>query len=107
MALEDPAADLAVALAIASAWRDGADGQGVAAFGEVSLTGKVRYVLQGEKRIQELVRRGFPQILVPGRNAEEFSGAGGGPRGQSCRRSPTSAQAVHRSRHRQRGARSG
>ncbi|MBN1320921.1 MAG: DNA repair protein RadA [Thermoleophilia bacterium] len=77
LALEDPAADLAVALAIATAWRDGADGQGVAAFGEVSLTGKVRYALQGEKRIQELVRRGFPQILVPGRNVEEFSKAGG------------------------------
>ena len=77
LALEDPAAYLAVALAIATAWRNGADGRGVAAFGEVSLTGKVRYALQGEKRIQELVRRGFPQILVPGRNVEEFSKAGG------------------------------
>jgi len=77
LALEDPAADLAVALAIATAWRDGTDRQGVAAFGEVSLTGKVRYALRGEKRIQELVRRGFPQILVPGRNVEEFSKAGG------------------------------
>ena len=75
LALEDPAADLAVALAIASAWRDGCDGHGIAAFGEVSLTGKVRYVLQGEKRIQELVRRGFPQIFVPSRNAEEFNSA--------------------------------
>ena len=81
LALDDPAADLAVALAIASAWREGSDGQGVAAFGEVSLTGKVRYVLQGEKRIQELVRRGFPTILVPGRNAEEFSGVAVGPAG--------------------------
>ena len=80
LVLEDPGADLAVALAVASAWRDGADGQGVAAFGEVSLTGKVRYVVQGEKRIQELVRRGFARILVPGRNAEEFSAAGGSPR---------------------------
>ncbi len=79
LALEDPAADLAVALAIASAWQDGADGHGVAAFGEVSLTGKVRYVLQGEKRIQELIRRGFPQILVPARNAEEFTRAGEAP----------------------------
>ena len=76
LVLEDPAADLAVALAIASAWQDGVKGQGVAAFGEVSLTGKVRYVLQGEKRIQELVRRGFPRILIPGRNAEEFTRGG-------------------------------
>ena len=77
LVLEDPAADLAVALAVASAWRDGNDGQGVAAFGEVSLTGKVRYVLQGEKRIQELVRRGFPRIVVPSRNADELSEPGG------------------------------
>jgi DNA repair protein RadA/Sms len=77
LTLEDPAADLAVALAIATAWRDGSDGHGLAAFGEVSLTGKVRYVLQGDKRIQELARRRFPRIVVPGRNAEEFTGTGG------------------------------
>ncbi len=71
--LDDPAADLAVALAVASAWRDGGDGQGVAAFGEISLTGKVRYAIQGEKRIQELIRRGFPRILAPTRNAEELN----------------------------------
>ncbi len=78
LALEDPAADLAVALAVASAYRDGSGGQGVAAFGEVSLTGKVRYALQGDKRIQELVRRGFQQILVPTRNVEEFLAGGSG-----------------------------
>ncbi len=81
LALEDPAADLAVALAIATAWREGSDGQGLAAFGEVSLTGKVRYVLQGDKRIQELARRRFPRIMVPGRNAEEFQSAGAGSDG--------------------------
>ena len=94
LVLEDPAADLAVATAIASAWREGSDGQGVAAFGEVSLTGKVRYVLQGEKRIQELVRRGFPTILVPARNAEEFSGAGGAPRGIELKAVADVAEAV-------------
>jgi DNA repair protein RadA/Sms len=81
LVLEDPAADLAVALAVASALHDGNEGQGVAAFGEVSLTGKVRYVLQGDKRIQELVRRGFPRIVVPGRNADELSTTGGWPSG--------------------------
>jgi DNA repair protein RadA/Sms len=69
LTVEDPAADLAVALAVVSAWRDGSRGQGVAAFGELSLTGKVRYALQGEKRIQELARRGFKRIIVPERNA--------------------------------------
>ncbi|MFH0915246.1 MAG: DNA repair protein RadA [bacterium] len=94
LVLEDPAADLAVALAVASAWRDGNDGQGVAAFGEVSLTGKVRYVLQGEKRIQELVRRGFPRIVVPGRNAEELSGTGGWASGVELRAVADIGQAV-------------
>jgi DNA repair protein RadA/Sms len=94
LALEDPAADLAVALAIASAWRDGGGGEGVAAFGEVSLTGKVRYDLSGEKRIQELARRGFPQILVPARNAEEFSGSGGVPKGLRLQAVTDVAEAV-------------
>ena len=94
LALEDPAADLAVALAIASAWRDGSGGQGGAAFGEVSLTGKVRYVLSGEKRIQELARRGFPQILVPGRNAEELSASGGVPKGLQLEAVTDVAEAV-------------
>ena len=79
LVLEDPAADLAVALAIASACRDGGAGQGLAAFGEISLTGKVRYALQGDKRIQELARRGLPRILVPSRNAEESAKAGVAP----------------------------
>jgi DNA repair protein RadA/Sms len=92
--LEDPAADLAVALAIASAYRDGDAGQGLAAFGEISLTGKVRYVLQGDKRIQELARRGLPRLLVPGRNAEETVGAA--PVGMSVEPVADVAEAVRR-----------
>jgi DNA repair protein RadA/Sms len=94
LALEDPAADLAVALAIASAWRDGGGDQGVAAFGEVSLTGKVRYALSGQKRIQELVRRGFTQILVPAKNQEEYSANGGVPAGLRLEAVTDVAQAV-------------
>jgi DNA repair protein RadA/Sms len=94
LALDDPAADLALALAIASAWRDGSGGQGVAAFGEVSLTGKVRYALSGDKRIQELVRRGFSQILVPDKNREEYSANGGVPAGLRLEAVTDVAQAV-------------
>jgi DNA repair protein RadA/Sms len=94
LALEDPAADLAVALAIASAWRDGSGGQGVAGFGEVSLTGKVRYVLSGEKRIQELVRRGFSHIVVPAKNAEEYSASVKVPAGLRFEAVTDVAQAV-------------
>jgi len=94
--LEDPAADLAVALAIASAFGDGGTGPGVAAFGEISLTGKVRYVLQGDKRIQELARRGLPRVLVPSRNAEEFTGAAQGAAGMSVEAVADIAEAVRR-----------
>ena len=94
LVLEDPAADLAVALAVASAWRNGNEGEGVAAFGEVSLTGKVRYVPQGEKRVQELARRGFPRIVMPGRNADELTGIGGRPFGVDLRPVTDIGQAV-------------
>jgi DNA repair protein RadA/Sms len=76
LAVSDPAADLAVALAVVSAWRDIPAPQGVAAFGELSLTGKVRYSFQAEKRVQELVRRGFRRILLPGRNVKELKETG-------------------------------
>lgn len=71
LTVEDPGADLAVALAIASAWRDRPLEAGVAAFGEISLTGRVRYVVQGEQRLAELARHGFSRVLLPTRNAEE------------------------------------
>jgi DNA repair protein RadA/Sms len=76
LVIEDPAADLAVALAVVSAWQEDDAGQGVAALGEISLTGKVRYVLQAEKRVQELVRRGLGTIVLPARNADEVLRAG-------------------------------
>ncbi len=79
LVLEDPAADLAVALAVASAYQGGDGACGLAAFGELSLTGKVRYVMQGSKRIQELSRRGFDRILAPTRNAQEYLGGTGAP----------------------------
>jgi DNA repair protein RadA/Sms len=73
LVIEDPAADLAVALAVVSAWHDGDEGHGVAAFGEISLTGRVRYVLQAEQRLQELTRRGFDRVFLPSRNVDELT----------------------------------
>jgi DNA repair protein RadA/Sms len=92
--LEDPAADLAVALAIASAFRDGDAGEGLAAFGEISLTGKVRYALQSDKRIQEAARRGFERILVPSRSAQESAKAGLVPAGVKVEAVADIAEAV-------------
>lgn len=76
LSVEDPGADLAVALAIASAWRDRPLPGRVAAFGEVSLTGHVRYVVQGDQRVAELARHGFERVLLPRKNAEELRSSG-------------------------------
>lgn len=80
MTVDDPAADLPVLLAVASAFRDRALGR-VAAFGEVSLTGQVRYVVNGELRLAELARHGFERVLVPRRNAQELRGRRSAPAG--------------------------
>ncbi len=61
----EPAADLAIALAICSSFTDkGVDPQMVAA-GEVGLSGEIRAVSQLERRISEVSRLGFKRCLVP------------------------------------------
>ncbi len=61
----EPAADLGVALALASALREKPVSEGLAAFGEVGLTGEVRFVGQAEKRLSEASRLGFTKALLP------------------------------------------
>ena len=63
--VEEPAADLGVALAIASAARDRPVGSGTACFGEVGLTGDVRYVSGADRRGGELLKMGFARIMRP------------------------------------------
>jgi len=72
--VEEPAADLGVALAIASALRDRAVEAGVACFGEVGLTGDVRFVSGAPRRVAELLKLGFKRIISP-------EGVPEGPRG--------------------------
>jgi len=57
--LTEPAADLAIALAIASAVRDRPIAHTVAAFGEISLAGEIRAVSAATQRAGEGVRLGF------------------------------------------------
>ncbi len=57
--IEEPGADLAVALAIASAFRDKPLSQGAFAIGEVGLLGEIREVAQTERRIKEAKRLEF------------------------------------------------
>lgn len=63
--VEEPAVDLGVALAVASAFRDRPVQSGTACFGEVGLTGDVRFVSGGERRVGELIKMGFMRIIGP------------------------------------------
>jgi DNA repair protein RadA/Sms len=63
--IDEPGADLAVALAIASASRGVAVKEGLAAFGELGLTGRLRAATQAERRIEECAKLGFSIVLVP------------------------------------------
>jgi len=63
--LTEPATDLAIAIAIASAGNGGAPPRGVVALGEISLAGEVRKVRDLPQRIAEAARLGFRVAVVP------------------------------------------
>jgi DNA repair protein RadA/Sms len=66
----EPAADLAIALAIAGAHHGRSVSAGTVVIGEVGLTGEVRSVRHLEQRVRELARRGATTAVVP-RSQEE------------------------------------
>jgi DNA repair protein RadA/Sms len=67
--VEEPGADLAVALALASAQRGeplaAADGRPLACFGEIGLTGELRAVAHPERRLAEALKFGLSPVLAP------------------------------------------
>ncbi|MAI79925.1 MAG: DNA repair protein RadA [Deltaproteobacteria bacterium] len=63
--VSEPAADLALCLAVASSRLDVPIPSDVAAFGEVGLGGEVRRVARADLRISEAARLGFRRLLVP------------------------------------------
>jgi DNA repair protein RadA/Sms len=63
--IQEPAADLPVALAIASSLRDRALPAETVVVGELGLAGEVRRVGRMERRLQEAARRGFVRAIVP------------------------------------------
>jgi DNA repair protein RadA/Sms len=81
LAAREPAADLAVALAVSSAELDEPIPSTVCAIGEVSLSGDVRRVGGLERRLTEAVRLGFTTALVPAAHrGEAVAPAAGGLR---------------------------
>jgi len=65
MEADEPAADLAVVLAVASAIQNKTLPAGLAAFGEVGLAGEVRSVPQTKKRLEEIKKLGFTYAVTP------------------------------------------
>jgi DNA repair protein RadA/Sms len=63
--IEEPGADLAVALAIASAARGVPVREGVAAFGEIGLTGRLRQASQVDRRLEECSKLGIATVVAP------------------------------------------
>ncbi len=69
--IDEPAADLTVALSLISGFADKIVPQGTIAFGEIGLSGEVRAVSHAEYRVKEAIRLGFRKILLPARNVKK------------------------------------
>ena len=67
LTLEEPAADLAAVLALASSFRDRPVPHDLAAVGEVGLTGELRAVSALNQRLAEVRRLGFTKCMIPAR----------------------------------------
>ncbi len=65
----EPAADLAVLLAVLSSFRDRPLPNDLVTFGEVGLAGEVRPVPSGQERLREAAKHGFRRAIVPRANA--------------------------------------
>ena len=63
--LDEPSADLATVLAIASSFRDKPLGADLAAVGEVGLSGEVRSINSVNMRLTEISRLGFKRCVIP------------------------------------------
>lgn len=63
--ITEPAADLAVAAALVSAFRDIPFPQDAVIFGEIGLSGEVRAVSQRDARLKEAAKLGFAEAIVP------------------------------------------
>jgi DNA repair protein RadA/Sms len=63
--IDEPGADLAIALAISSAAKGVPMREGFAAFGEIGLTGRLRPAAQAERRLEECAKLGLRAVVAP------------------------------------------
>ena len=71
--LDEPAADLAVAIAVASAAQDKPVSDSLAAMGEIGLTGEIRSVDRLPQRLAEIRRLGFTRCIIPRSGTADIS----------------------------------
>lgn len=72
LSLEEPAADLATSLAVASSYLDRPLGADLAAIGEVGLSGEIRSVSALNQRLSEIHRLGFRRCVIPAHVRDEL-----------------------------------
>jgi DNA repair protein RadA/Sms len=80
--VDEPGADLAVALAVASAQSNRpleSGGKPLACFGELGLTGEIRYVAHADRRVAEARKFGLDQVLGPPPGDETINGLTSAP----------------------------
>ena len=70
--LDEPGADLPVALAVASSYLDQPIPDDLVAIGEVGLTGEIRSVSHMNQRLAEVVRLGFKKCIIPKNTSEKL-----------------------------------
>jgi len=63
--IDEPGADLGIALAIASAAKGLPTQERLAAFGEIGLTGRLREAAQAERRLEECAKLGIKTVITP------------------------------------------
>ena len=71
--LSEPAADLALCMAVVSSLKDMPIGADVAVMGEVGLAGEVRAIPQCDRRVAECQRLGFTTIVLPRENMKRLA----------------------------------
>ena len=74
--ISEPAADLAVSLAVVSSLTDRPIPEKVAVFGEIGLAGEVRPAPRGQERLREAAKLGFEKVILPRANAPKAKVSG-------------------------------
>jgi DNA repair protein RadA/Sms len=87
--VSEPAADLGIAIAIASALRNRPVADDLVCFGEIGLAGELRAVGGAERRLDESAKLGFRVAIMPNRSRDAASGGA-----LECKTARTLADAI-------------